>query len=230
MYISQVFLNPRRRETRRLLASPQRMHAEVLNAFGPGSLPEPGGGGPRVLWRIDPAAQHSTLLLVSPEIPDLTKLTEVAGWPETHPGRSKPYDGFLDRLTLGSRWHYRIRANPTKAVSQPGRQRSKVVGHVTAEQQARWWLDKAAHIGLEIPTESGADRAADLVAVADRGTESFHRGGDPARGNRVHLRSAVFEGVCQISDSAGVRRALTEGVGRGKAYGCGLLTLVPVRG
>jgi CRISPR system Cascade subunit CasE len=36
---------------------------------------------------------------------------------------------------------------------------------------------------------------------------------------------AVFEGVLQISDESLFKAALTNGIGRAKAYGCGLLTL-----
>ena len=39
------------------------------------------------------------------------------------------------------------------------------------------------------------------------------------------LGVATFEGVLEVTDPDALRRALTHGIGRGKAYGCGLMTL-----
>ncbi|MCI5956432.1 MAG: type I-E CRISPR-associated protein Cas6/Cse3/CasE [Clostridiales bacterium] len=42
----------------------------------------------------------------------------------------------------------------------------------------------------------------------------------------VSLQAATFEGLLTVTDAERFRRTLTEGVGRGKAYGLGLLTIV----
>lgn len=42
---------------------------------------------------------------------------------------------------------------------------------------------------------------------------------------RVTLQTAQFDGVLEVGDASALRRALTEGIGAGKGYGCGLLTL-----
>jgi CRISPR system Cascade subunit CasE len=39
---------------------------------------------------------------------------------------------------------------------------------------------------------------------------------------------ATYDGILTVTDPALLRRALCHGVGRAKAYGCGLLTLAPV--
>ena len=36
---------------------------------------------------------------------------------------------------------------------------------------------------------------------------------------------ATFEGVLEVTEPEALRRVLTHGIGRGKAYGCGLMTL-----
>ena len=41
----------------------------------------------------------------------------------------------------------------------------------------------------------------------------------------VTLRKAIFEGVLRVTDAELFTRTLTEGIGRAKAYGNGLLTL-----
>ena len=52
----------------------------------------------------------------------------------------------------------------------------------------------------------------------------FFKGG-PKR-NRVTLLSVAYEGLLTVTDAEAFRHTLTEGVGRGKAYGMGLLTII----
>ncbi len=51
MYLTRFRLNTARSGARKLLASPQAMHAAVMSSF-PTLLPSD-TDGPRVLWRID---------------------------------------------------------------------------------------------------------------------------------------------------------------------------------
>ncbi|MFV0462465.1 MAG: type I-E CRISPR-associated protein Cas6/Cse3/CasE [Nostocoides sp.] len=231
MFLSQAAINPRRRGARWLLASPQRMHAAVLGGFAPGQTTTSAEG--RLLWRVDQEEHHARLLVVSPEVPDFSGLVEDAGWPLNSPAQSKAYTPFLQRIVTGSTWHYRIRANPVKRVSQPDRRPSRVVPQVTAEHQAQWWLEKSAAIGLRVldgPALVEPRRAADTVAVSHRGTATFsRRDGDSDGRARVTLVTATFEGMAEVTDADAVRAALTCGVGRAKGYGCGLLTLVSPR-
>src|SRR5690625_5555084 len=123
MYLSRIQLNPQRRHTRWLLASPQRMHADILHAF-----PDPPTGDrrgeARILWRLDDEGRRTFLYVTSPDAPDLNKLTEEAGW-ETAPGAVKPYGDFIRCLRVGSRWGFRLTANPVRYTKRPGDRRSE---------------------------------------------------------------------------------------------------------
>ncbi len=78
-YLSRIRLNPTRRGTQKLLASPQAMHAAVMGSH-PRFLDDRVSG--RVLWRIDQPAKHDIqVYVVSPVTPDFTGLLEQAGWP-----------------------------------------------------------------------------------------------------------------------------------------------------
>jgi CRISPR system Cascade subunit CasE len=48
-------------------------------------------------------------------------------------------------------------------------------------------------------------------------------------GNDVRFTQATFDGRLRITDLDAFRRTLTQGLGKAKAYGCGLMTLAPVR-
>ena len=47
--------------------------------------------------------------------------------------------------------------------------------------------------------------------------------------NRVTINRTVYEGVARVTDPDALRHALVAGIGRSKAYGCGLMTLARVR-
>lgn len=213
MHLTRFEINPRRRATRHLLASPQRLHAAVLAAF-PSDAPRADEG--RVLWRADETAHDVVLYIVSPAEPDLTHLVESVGRP-THGWRTRSYLPFLDKLAAGDRWAFRLRANPVHNVAAPGGGRGKRVAHVTADQQTAWFRDRTGRCGFHVV--DGSAGAPD-VALRARRTLRFDRGG-----RTVTLATALFEGSLVVDDPSALRAALVGGIGPGKGYGCGLLTL-----
>lgn len=218
MFLTRFELNPVRRGARHLLASPHRLHAAVLAGF-PTDQREPTPQG-RILWRLDQRSRQTLLYLASPHQPDLTHLTEQAGWPATQRWDTRPYTPLLDRLNTGQHWAFRLSANPVhNGPSTPG-ERGKRHGHVTITQQTRWLLDRAHHNGFTIPETTGKEPD---VAVHARHTWRF-----PRDGRTVTLATAVFEGRLETTDPDALRHALTHGIGPAKGYGCGLLTLAPL--
>lgn len=229
MYLTRMPLNAARWETRRLMASPYRLHAAVEAAFPPGMATSDGDG--RVLWRLDKRVdepQAFWLYIVSPEKPDFTHVVEQAGWPvHERLWETKDYQPFLDRLENGQRWEFRLKANPVRKVRKDkGRRPNERVvgtlqGHVTVEQQVEWLVSRAEAHGFELPLEANEKPA---VIVSQRNREVFRRGSD-----EVTLSTAVYDGTLTVTDADLMRAALCQGIGRAKGFGCGLLTIAPVR-
>jgi CRISPR system Cascade subunit CasE len=226
VYLSRIQLNPRRREARWLLSSPQRLHAAVLASF-PSPPTGERRGDARVLWRLDQDRERVLLYVVSPDQPDFAHLAEQAGWPTTERGDTRSYDSLLDRLATGQRWAFRLAANPTQYLRPADGGRAKRVGHVTVGYQEMWLRDRCERYGFRIAGEDGRD-----LVVTRRSVESFERRetGDPptGRGRRtrtVTLTTAQYDGRLEVVDPEALRSALTTGIGPAKAYGCGLLTL-----
>lgn len=214
MHLTRFEINPQRRAALHILSSPQRLHAGVLAAF-PESRADPDEG--RILWRLDEGRHDRTLYVVSPTEPDLTHLVESIGRP-THRWQTRDYRPFLDKLVTDDRWAFRLRANPVHSGPPPGPgERGKRYPHVTAAQQTDWFHRQAGRCGFSIVNNS-AD-APDLL-LRSRHIHRFDR-----RGRTVTLSTALFEGTLQIEDPAALRAALVDGIGPGKGYGCGLLTL-----
>ncbi|MCH7230515.1 type I-E CRISPR-associated protein Cas6/Cse3/CasE [Glycomyces sp. L485] len=225
MYLTRFRFNTARMGARRVMASPQKLHAAVLHGF-----PEPerlATDEARILWRLDRDSRHSALLYIaSPEEPDLTHLVEQAGWPVrgfAEGWDTRPYDKLLETLGAGQQWAFRLTANPVHHVHlRPGKQGQRLA-HVTVAQQLQWLLDRCSARGFSIADKHDGDLN---VEVRDRSWLRFSKDGGPP----VDLRVATFEGVLQIEDPDTMRRTLVTGIGKAKAYGCGMLTLAPVAG
>ncbi|MBM7052132.1 MULTISPECIES: type I-E CRISPR-associated protein Cas6/Cse3/CasE [unclassified Rothia (in: high G+C Gram-positive bacteria)] len=220
-YFSRILLNPQRREARKLIASPQAMHAAVLASFPPDS---PVSKDSRVLWRLDIQGASYTLYIQSPEEPDLRHLQESSGW-ESRPGETAPLGKLLNKLEKGQSWGFRFTGNPVKSLPVADGKRGKVVPHVTAEQQLGWLLHKAEQWGFTIAQDP--ETAQPLANVIGRNDQRFSRRNPHEDGalHSVTLRQAQFDGVLVITDVDLFKKSLLTGMGKGKAYGCGLLTL-----
>lgn len=222
VFLTRMPLNGRRRGAAKLLSSPQSMHAAVQSAFPPGALESAGG---RALWRVDRAGDHEiSLYIVSPVEPDLSHLVEQAGWQTGEMWQTRDYRPLLTRLEVGQHWAFRLTANPTFHGYKTGRDWSdtKPLAHVTVKQQETWLLDRAENAGFRVPDGPHEEAA---LRVVSRSTLRFTKGG-----HRVVVGCATFEGVLEVLDPDALARTLTSGLGRAKAYGCGLLTLAPIVG
>lgn len=216
MFVTQFEINGARRDSRKLLSSPQSMHASVQQAF-PSQDPARSGKG-RVLWRLDPSGPRWLLYIVSPTEPDLTHLVEQAGWPERgHGWVTRAYDPFLRTLRVGQHWAFRLAANPTRSGRKNPTSPTQRFGQVTSEQQQEWLLKRATGAGFTFP-----DSQDPPVIVHNRSVKRFRRGSQ-----QVTLTTAVYDGILRIVDVDEMRTTMIAGLGPAKAYGCGLLTLAP---
>lgn len=246
MYFTKFPLNMTRRETRFMLASPYRLHAAIEGSF-PVDESSDGGEG-RVLWRVDRNADGSAVLyIVSPSIPSLVGLDEQIGWPDLEQQwQTRLYDAFLAQIENGQIYGFRLLGNPVvnRSAIRNGRGSSKRISHLTALQQAAWLVGREAYdeIAQELPeylgaaddtraerngfvvTRSPRDNSLQLV-VSDMRKLEFMQG---TQGRKITLATARYDGVLEVRDANLLRRALTFGIGHGKGFGCGLLTLARV--
>ncbi|MFD8480497.1 type I-E CRISPR-associated protein Cas6/Cse3/CasE [Kitasatospora sp. NPDC059673] len=233
MYLTRFRFNTARQGARRLLSSPQNMHAAVMSAF-PELLPT--APGTRVLWRTDHnATAEVQLYVVSPSRPDLTHLVEQAGWPAaaatgTAGWQTYAYTPFLERLDKGTCWNFRLTANPVHHARTKDGAPTKRTAHVTARHQMQWLLQRQEAGGFRIAakpeerrhTEHGDEHQ---LAVHGQRNVTFSKRG---AGGRVTLTAVTFDGRLEVTDPDALRRVLTGGLGKAKAYGCGLMTLAPI--
>lgn len=213
MYLSRVELDLERRSTMIMLTAPQKMHGTIEKCFGMERR--------RRLWRLDKLGGNLYLLLLSEEKPDLTCVVEQFGTgrdPET-----KDYEPLLGRIQSGSLWRFRLTANPTKSCIKDETEgakkiplkRGKVRACSTVKEQMKWLRERGEKHGFLL--------AEDGFNVVHSQWIRFQKG---ESSRTVTLMSVTYEGYLQVTDEEKFRRLLTEGIGRGKAYGLGLMTIM----
>lgn len=225
MFLTRMFLNQQRRQSIRFLRDPQAMHAAIESSF----VPDPGADNPRTLWRLEQGHDDLKLLMLSERLPSLEHLQEQAGWTNEQSWESRPYDSLLSRLQIGQQYGFRLTANPVHTVTNEQGVKRKLA-HVTVAQQAAWLAQRGETIGVRFlgsdgtpATEESSGGITDAILVSQRETLRFRRGE-----HRVTLARTQFDGQLEVTDVSRLSEALVAGIGRGKAYGCGMLTLAPL--
>lgn len=194
------------------LVSLSKLHGAVESSFE--------GERTRRLWRIDDLNGRKYVLILSEEKPDLRRFSEQFGFPGEHEGyETKDYSPLLDRITDGERWRFRLTANPVIAKSDGSGKRGKVMAHVTPEFQKKWLSDRAEKLGFSLNEK-------EFQTVQSKRYDFYKKdgGGSP----RIRLLSVTFEGLLTVTDAEKFKETLCSGIGREKAYGQGLLTIVGV--
>ena len=218
MYLSRVEVATRDALRMRELTHLGAYHNWVEQSF---PLEIQNGVRLRHLWRIDRLAGKTYLLLVSEDQPNLKQL-EVHGVPGT--AMSKDYDSFLTRIQSGQIFQFRLTANPSYAVPQAGKKNSKIYPHITVAQQKRWLQERQARLGFEFLSQEISLGAQPSFEIVDREWHLLRR---HTGRKTVKLSSVTFEGMLKVVDATKFKDALTHGIGREKAFGMGLMTVIP---
>lgn len=220
MFLSRVVLNARHKSVQRDLADCYAMHRTVMSLF-----PEVEGLAREslaALYRLDILRRGERLCLIvqSAGRPEFSKLPEGYVAEEAGNPSSKDLEPLLSSLTRGRQLVFRLRANPTKRVAASGK-RVELVGET---RQLDWLRRKGEQAGFSLVS---ASVAGEVMAMTRRDGKAWGwrptRGGLPAK--RLTLAAVVFEGLLVLQDVDLFRRALAAGIGSGKAFGFGLLSV-----
>ncbi|MGQ9604547.1 MAG: type I-E CRISPR-associated protein Cas6/Cse3/CasE [bacterium] len=188
------------------------------------------------LYRIDPLPSSSSeprkavVVVQSSIIPDW----EYAFKNYMHLLCSPPLvRSYNPEFSTGQRFRFKLVANPTKKVGtilksermeipvetlkvRPGRNGKRVP--VRADQLADWLLERAAKNGFRIHEDS---------LEITPGYVNFSKG-LPEHQRSYRLRSVTYRGILEVTDPNLFRKAITAGIGPGKGFGFGLLSVYPI--
>lgn len=212
MYLSRVVIDKNNRKKIKDLTHVGAYHAWVEDSF-----PEEHGLEERTrkLWRIDYLNDNAYLLLVSPNQPSL-ELLEKYGVENS--AESKEYSPFLASLHNGMKLNFRVTLNPVISKSIPNsHQRGRVLPHISLEHQRKFLLDRSKVNGFDLQEEA--------FTIVERGYALFKKKGQ----KDLRLVKVTYEGVLTVIDEQRFREILIKGLGKKKAYGFGLMTVIPYR-
>jgi CRISPR system Cascade subunit CasE len=231
IFLSRLLLDSRDREVRRDLADCHRLHSTVLGAFP--ISPADADGEARahfgVLYRVETGAYDSDvrLLVQSHAEPDWSRLPR--GYLRDDPA-CKRVDEYYAGLTAGTVLIFRLRANPTKRISEHNETqkecwRGKRV-ELRDEESQMEWLHRKGEQGGFVPLSVRARPDVPDVRTIPGVNIAGRRPGDKGR---LSFGSVLFEGRLRVTDADLFRRTLEAGIGSGKAYGFGLLSIAPAQ-
>lgn len=241
MYLSKLTLSTRDRNVRRDLADCRAMHRTLLRAFD--MLPE-GMTEARahfgLLYRVEAERGQTVTVLAQSAVPPAW--TNLDRWSNAYVATApKPLDPLYAGITAGQTLVFRLRANPTRKIdtkSGPDGQRrnGRRVALVKEDEQINWLRRKGAmsedggRCGFDLlAVRTNADVTDVRTVVGDR-VHGAWRGGDRDNPWGLVFGSVVFEGRLRVTDADAFRAALRGGIGSGKAYGFGLLSVAPASG
>lgn len=226
LYLSRLCLTVRNRAVQNDLSDCHAMHRRLLLAF-----PNLGGLSDArdhfgVLYRVEPSPAGVDILLQSTTSPDWSLLPD--DYLREPAAPSKRVDQLYGAITKGQQLVFRLRANPTKRISdrstvQAERWRGKRVELRGEEDQYAWLRRKGEQSGF-IPVAIRAHSAIPDVRATATGDHVIGR----HTAGRLNLASVTFEGRLRVTDPDAFRQALWHGIGSGKAFGFGLLSIARI--
>lgn len=211
----------------------------------------------RTMWRLDrtgSSPKRLELYTLSTLPPSFESLQEQAGWSQEQTWATGEYAKLLQSVRTGQHYAFRLCANPSYQYTDNNgvKKRRAFQGERT---QLGWLESKQQGCGFRIeglepyaipraePGAAPSERADDWAIAADTPApaarvvydelvrfqkRSHKRVTSQKKKTQVTLRRTVFQGVLEVTDADVFQQSLVQGIGRGKAYGCGLLTIAPI--
>lgn len=239
MYLSRLNLNTRHREVWLDIGDCHRMHSTLMRAF-----PQSSSNGSRnfyqVLYRREIREDlGSVFIYVQSRIePDWFYLEKNGYLDDTSMNLNpacKDVGKHYRNIKKGALLSFILKANPTKKIGTSSKEerlknnkkngtRVPVNG---IDEQVSWLQRKGKQGGFDlIPIDSN-----DLIMDVSVISGLIEKGKKPLKkGKRtITLQGVLFKGHLVVTDSDNFYDTLTKGIGSGKAYGFGLLSVTGIR-
>ncbi|MGW4475941.1 type I-E CRISPR-associated protein Cas6/Cse3/CasE [Nonomuraea sp. NPDC004354] len=228
MFLSKLSIDPTSRHFRRDYADIHQMHRTVMSAFPDlnGDIAARQAHG--VLWRLDIHDRGFLLYVQSQTEPDWSSLPEHY---LTQRHQVRDLQPLLEAITGGRKFAFRLVANPTRAVprtdkeqlqrAEAGKRRQprRVTLH-TPQSQIDWLVRQGERHGFVIP--AGRNGQPDVAPYPPFRTHGRARTDAP-----ITIDHVRYDGHLIITNPTQFATVVHEGIGRAKAYGCGLISLAP---
>jgi CRISPR system Cascade subunit CasE len=247
LFLSRLLLNPRSRQVMSEIAHPYEMHRTLMRAFPKATDDTKSKARDEfgVLFRaeVDEGRGVARVYVQSRIEPDWSFLDGLTDYLCTDTGM--PEHGHKDimpayrKIENGQVLRFRLRANPTKRIAKDDdAMKGKRVELSREDEQIDWLIRKGKATGEGVP--GGFDllmkkvrdlkremRLVPCVNVCCEGKQTGRKR-DEARGHATTHLAVLFEGLLRVTDTNALIETVVRGIGTGKAFGFGLLSVAPV--
>jgi len=247
IYLSRLHLNPLSRQVMNELAHPYEMHRTLMRAFPQATDANKSSarGEFGVLFRAENDALRNAVRVYVQSRPEpdwscLYKMDEyLCTDPDLVPSECKDIMPALRRLQVGQHLFFRMLANPTKRVGADGDpMKGKRVELRREDEQIEWLIRKGRGTGngksggFELVTQvtngEGEKQTIPRVSAYNQGRRTGKKRVAGQGHSTTHF-AVLFEGLLRVTDTEDFIDTLVCGIGAGKGFGFGLLTLGPAR-
>jgi CRISPR system Cascade subunit CasE len=206
MYLSKLVLNGKNPNVQKDLSNAHKLHQRIMQSF-----PDEQRNHPRDDWNIlfRQEIENDVVLVQSGIEPDWSKLPQ--GY--LSDCAAKPWDLEAAQLNAGRMFQFRLRANPSKRDNQT----RKTIGLFHRSDQLAWLERQANRCGFKL---HGIDviPSSNIFGVKDNGSSP------------IRITTALYQGILEVTEPLQFIAVIQQGVGRGKSYGCGLLSISRFQG
>lgn len=208
-YLTRIELDPYKKLTQLALKNANMIHGTIEKVFG--------NEAERKLWRIDSLRGRRYLMIVSQTLPDFTQLL-MQFVPDGAKSQSKSYDDFLESIEDGSRWNFKLCGVPLVCRKTEYNPNGKRFPLLKPEEQMEWLIKKGNLHGFTVNPEH--------VRITDTGPAKLSKGAGENH-YEFKIRKVIFDGILTVTDPEKFRDAMVNGIGKERAFGGGMITVVP---
>jgi CRISPR system Cascade subunit CasE len=244
LYLSRLLLDPNCRRVQSELAHPYEMQRTVMHGFDKYTVNKDEMKREKfnVLFRADQDERNGYVILYvqSTVEPDWSFLGEKGGYLLESINQPNPVcknvEALYKNLFKGQELSFYLRANPTKRIFKPKNGdeflKGKRVSLLREEEQVAWLVRKGKERetgcpgGFEILTRQIKGEAGKIVMVhAEPEGNQIGLKRDEERDYEMTHLALRFNGLLRITNADDFRKTIVRGIGSGKAFGFGLLSL-----
>lgn len=206
MYLSQLVLNSRQSQVHKELGNAHKFHQRIMQAFPDEESRDRPREDWHILFRHEP---DKDVVLVQSEIePDWSKLPDQ--YLRNH--AVKEVNLTADQLSTNGIFQFRLRANPSKRDSKT----KKTVAFYRRPDQLDWLERQADRCGFRL-LSADVMPSPNVFGIKKKGSAP------------IRIATALFQGVLEVTAPESFVSTVQHGLGRGKSYGCGLLSLARIQ-
>lgn len=190
--------------------------------FGKGQVHVKRATNSGFLFRIDPCLNGRAVIIVQSAIaPDWDYAFHNADFLLAAPADVNSFD---PRFSKGEYYRFRFTANPTRRLSKhsPDAKQESIGKRVPVppDQFVDWLERQAETAGFSINNDFTTIQSSYIY---------MNKGYKDKNSNGQHLLSVLFNGLLQVTDPDAFRETVVSGIGSGKAFGFGLLSITPAK-